>query len=65
MELGQRIKDCRTEKGMTQEELARRVEEDKKIQEAPRKSWQTESMFPDRRSQAGKMTKAIPMFILY
>ena len=39
MELGQRIKDCRTEKGMTQEELADRIY----VSRQTISSWENES----------------------
>ena len=43
MELGQRIKDCRTEKGMTQEELADRIY----VSRQTISSWENDKSYPD------------------
>ena len=43
MELGQRIKDCRTEKGMTQEELADRIY----VSRQTISSWENDRSYPD------------------
>ena len=46
MELGQRIKDCRTEKGMTQEELADRIY----VSRQTISSWENDKSYPDIQS---------------
>jgi transcriptional regulator with XRE-family HTH domain len=43
MELGQRIKDCRTEKEMTQEELAGRIY----VSRQTISSWENDKSYPD------------------